>query len=269
MSPKALQDDDGAPPGTPGEEVRASLPPVLSALDEALRPVIESFRLWMSAAEPKLREFALGVVRTTELFEHWERHAPATLKGAISSRGLIVPVSQMSFADLGALLILLRDDGEDAVVERIRAYYDQVFDAAGFLDHLEATWTAHPLLAQRLPLLHAALEAHKLRMFAVSIPTLIAQFEGLVADAVNHRGRMAGSALRDHVATLARGEAVTGGMFTSFVNDALLAQFEHGALVPPFSRHAILHGGDINYATEMNSRTAILLIDNLRVLTAH
>lgn len=78
---------------------------------------------------------------------------------------------------------------------------------------------------------------------------------------------MDGPTLRSHIRTLAAVESVTGGMFASFVNDALLAQFQHGSLAPPFSRHAILHGGDIDYATEVNSRTAILLLDNMRELT--
>lgn len=244
---------------------------VRAALDTALaplRPVVESLRELMIAAEPKLRDFALGMMKTQELFEHWERHAPTTLKVAISAQGLIVPVSQMSFPDLVTLLALHRDGGDAAVVRRVRALYDEVFGAVGLLESLEATWGAHPLLMRRLPLLQQALQAHRLGMFAVSIPTLVAQFEGLVADATNHEGTMGGSALRNHVATLAAGANVTGGMFTSFVNDALLAQFEHGSLAPPFSRHAILHGGDINYATELNSRTAILLIDNMRELTA-
>jgi hypothetical protein len=37
--------------------------------------------------------------------------------------------------------------------------------------------------------------------------------------------------------------------------------------MPAISRHAILHGGDISYATETNSRTMILLIDGLREIS--
>lgn len=264
MLPKAKRGDDRAPPrASAGKEVLASWAAALGALGEALHPVIEQVQEWMGAAEPRLREFALGIAQATEIFEH----APATLKGAISSKGLMVPVSQMSFPDLVALLELLPDAGEDIVVERLRTYYEGVFGAPGFLDQLAATWAAHPLLKRRISLLHEALEAHKRRMFAVSIPTLIAQFEGLVADAVNHTGSMGGAVLRSYAAKLAGGEAVTGCMFTSFVSDVFLVQFKHGAIAPPFSRHAILHGGDIHYATEVNSRTAILLIDNLREMT--
>ena len=263
-------DDEGTPSVTQvAAEARDLLSATWGALDAALapfQPVVESLRELMIAAEPRLRAFALGLMQTTELFEHWERQAPTVLKDSISSHGLIIPLSQMSFPDLVALLALHRDGGEAAVVRRIGGLYDEIFGAAGFLDDLEATWAAHPILKRRATLLRETLEAHRLRMFGVSIPTLIAQFEGLVADATNHRGEMNGPILRSHIANLTARESVTGGMFSSFVNDALLAQFQHGCVVPPFSRHAILHGGDIDYATEMNSRTAILLIDNMREL---
>jgi hypothetical protein len=265
-------DEEKASSGTPSAPEVHDLGAVPGALAAAIAPVlrvVESIRelLTAAAAEPKLREFALSVVRAHELFEHWEQHAPTILKGAIGSHGLIVPVSQMSLPDLVALLALHRDQGDVAVVQRIRDHYDEIFGAARFLDELEASWTVHPHLKRRISLLQEALKAHKHRMFAVSVPTLIAQFEGLVADVTKHTGVMNGAALRTHVATLAASERVAGGLFVSFVNDALLVQFAHGCLSPPFSRHAILHGGDIDYATEVNSRTAILLIDNMRELT--
>jgi hypothetical protein len=221
----------------------------------------------MVVARPILREFAQGLQRTQKLFDHWEQHAPATLKSAISAHGLIVPISRMSFPDLFGLLAVHRDRGDAGVVQRVRELYEEVFGVVGLLDDLEASWAAHPLLRRRQAILQQALRAHSLGMFAVSVPALIAQFEGLVADAASHRGQMNGPAMRARVAALTADASVAGAMFASFVGDALLAHFEHGAVVPPFSRHAILHGGDVEYATELNSRTAILLIDNMRELT--
>jgi len=99
-------------------------------------------------------------------------------------------------------------------------------------------------------------------MFAVSVPTFLAQFEGLIVDLAGHVGRMNYDDLKKHVANIATATGA-GDILNTFVNDALLAKFAHGSLVPPFSRHAILHGGDVHYATETNSRTAILLIDQI------
>ncbi len=103
-------------------------------------------------------------------------------------------------------------------------------------------------------------------MFFVSIPPLIAQFEGLVAETMTRPGRMNFDRMRTLVAEIGRPHGALGEMFSVFVNDGLLAPFEHGSEIPPFSRHAILHGGDVGYGSEVSSRTAILLVDQLRSL---
>jgi hypothetical protein len=238
----------------------------LNAAFGPLLPVVQALREKMIAVAPAVLEIAAGFERTQELFKHWELHAESVLRDAVGAQGLIVPFSQMSFPDLTELLELHRAHGNDAVVQRVRQHYEELFTSEAFLDDLEAAWGADRHLARRLPLLREALKAHSLRMFAVSIPTLIAQFEGLIVDVVKHRGRMAGKDLKAYVDGLATSESVSGKMLSSFVHDALLAEFAHGSLAPPFSRHAILHGGDTQYATEVNSRTAILLIDNVRAL---
>ncbi len=127
---------------------------------------------------------------------------PTALKAAISSQGLIVPVAQIAFADVVELVALHRDAGESRVIERVREHYDDVFSRHGFLDELEASWAKDPLLKRRVPVLHQALQAHRLGMFAVSTPTLIAQFEGLVADAVSHTGRMCEADLRGYLSSV-------------------------------------------------------------------
>lgn len=196
------------------------------------------------------------------LLDYWEQNAPSVLRDAIGSRGLIVPLSQMSVEDLRQLIDVFQAAGAVAVTDRISLHYDEIFGDLDFLQRVAATWTARPAMKRRLPLLLQALRAHELRLYAASIPTLLAQFEGLVADIAGHEGRMTFAELQTHVATIAP-KTVAGDILSFFVSDALLAHFQHGSLTPPFSRHAILHGGDTDYATEKNSRTAILLVDQI------
>ncbi len=229
------------------------------AFRAALAPLIPVIQSLGEAASVKMQEYQ-------ELKDRWEQDAPSILKDAIHAQGLIVPVTQMSHPDLVGLLELNRDRGDVAVVERIRRLYDEIFDDPGFLEKLESTWAANQHLQRRLPLLRQALKAHGLGLFGVSIPTLVAQFEGLVVDMMGHAGKMTFDQLKAFVATLAAPDTLTGGMLTAFVDDAFLARFHHGFPIPPFSRHAILHGADVDYATELNSRTAILLIDHVSSL---
>lgn len=95
-----------------------------------------------------------------------------------------------------------------------------------------------------------------------SVPALLAQLEGLIADASSHAGRMNATAWREHMNEAASRDPLVGTLVKRFVNAVLAAPFEHGApITSPLSRHAILHGGDVDYGTLTNSRTAILLVD--------
>jgi hypothetical protein len=228
------------------------LDPLVQYAKERLRAVGEA----LPAVAARIREYQ-------ELHDRWVRDAPAVLKDAVSAKGLIVPISQMSLYDLEALFQLNLDGGSSAVVDRIEQMYDEIFSGAEFLDSLEASWTTNKHMSRRAPLLRDALIAHRYGLFGASIPTLVAQFEGLVADIAGHAGRMDGAELRKHVEDMTMGDVLGAPILLSFLNDALLAKFYHGSPVPPFSRHAVLHGADVNYGTERNSRTAILLIDQV------
>jgi hypothetical protein len=261
-----MADPTPPPEVPPWADIRNFLAEAKAVMEAARAPFqsfIDELAAWSDAVEPALAAFADGLKETHDLFEDWKKHAPTRLK-AISDAGLIVPTSQMSVKDVVDLAKVGRTQDDAAVIRHISDFYDELFRDPTFLEQLEATWADHPVLVRRLPLLQASLEAHRHGLYAVSVPTLLAQFEGLIADGMKHAGRMRGTDFRNHVESLAAGESITGHMFASFVGDAFLAKFVHGSPVPPFSRHAILHGGDIDYATERNSRTAILLIDCLR-----
>ena len=67
---------------------------------------------------------------------------------------------------------------------------------------------------------------------------------------------------RAHMTAIASVDPFVGKLVQVFVEDVIAARFGHGGTVSsPLSRHAILHGGDMSYGTEVNSRTAILLVD--------
>lgn len=234
-----------------------------------LESVVGPMHDWLAAHAPDVEALARGFQQTNDLFAYWDKNAPGILKRSVSAAGLMVPFSRMSFADVQDLMAIYETTGEQGVVDRVRVEYDAIFAPEGFLAGLETSWTSHHHFARRMHILRQALKAHELGMYAVSVPTLIAQFEGLIADAVQHQGRMDGSSLGEHVQALGSKDGAFGAMFSSFVTDAFLDKFKHGQAspMPKISRHAILHGGDINYGTEMNSRTVIFLIDALRTLS--
>lgn len=232
----------------------------------SLATLLASFQAAASKAAPLVKEFAAAAASAAERVEHWEEHATTVLKGAVKASGLIVPVSQLSFPEIVELLTVHERDGDEAVVGRLQDHYNEIFGQEGFLQSLLRSWQTSGLFQRRVRLLGEALRAHELGMYGVAIPTLLAQFEGLVIEIQGHTGETKYSQVKSFVAGLGRDEGSLGDMLSYFVNETLLAKFFHGFTAPPFSRHAILHGVDVNYATETNSRTAILLLDYLKVI---
>lgn len=129
-------------------------------------------------------------------------------------------------------------------------------------------WRAKRLLAKRMHILEAAVEAHCQGNYDLSVPALLAQSEGIVADGFNHPGQMRGQRYADYVAGLfASGvrERITAAVnkaVVSFWTSVLYVGFGHGQAVgSQLSRHAILHGGDVDYGTRQASLKAFLLVD--------
>jgi hypothetical protein len=154
------------------------------------------------------------------------------------------------------------------------------------LDHLAKSMYASPLLSRRAQLIRDAVEAHKLGLHAASIPLLIAQLEGATRDAVDQAAaavvRVEAAHDGNQLVTLAdasprrtsaldsllrldpRGLAVFAGQVYSLRLAGLYARyFPPAQPIPPGSRHAILHGADLDYPSEALSLQLLLLLEGL------
>lgn len=125
-------------------------------------------------------------------------------------------------------------------------------------------WAKNPLLQRRLPILREALEAHSEGRYALSIPAIIPQIEGLVASAFGHSGKLDVRTVKGYVEVAFPRDQGFDRMGVAFFLKILFDRFQWGSPIPLFSRHAILHGADVDYATEENSLRAILFLDQLQ-----
>lgn len=150
-----------------------------------------------------------------------------------------------------------------AAIERtVLARYD---DAR--LKAIVERWESRTLLARRLSILRPAVEAHIEGKYALSVPALLAQMEGVVADGFAHRGQMNGVQYKAYVGKLLSPELLRkhDEMVKDFMVEVILAGFKHGGPLPnSMSRHAILHGADTSYGTAATSLKVILLFDYLQ-----
>lgn len=132
------------------------------------------------------------------------------------------------------------------------------------LEDLRRDWKKDLLIEPRLPILLDALSAHEEGRYTLSMPVLFSQLEGLVAAAKKHKGRFTIKNLKNYLEPIRTQGSRFQGITAEFVVKTLWSEFHHGDAVPPMSRHAILHGADVQYGTASNSLRAILYFDNVR-----
>lgn len=126
------------------------------------------------------------------------------------------------------------------------------------------SWSNKGLRAERLSILEKAVKAHCAGDYFLSIPVILAQMEGVIAEGMGHLGRMKGADMSKYIETLAHGYAVKPfySSVKDYVTSTLFVEFKWGNhLTSSLSRHAILHGADTDYGTEVNSLKALLLFD--------
>lgn len=174
-------------------------------------------------------------------------------------------------ADFAAKVIrIYGDKGKESAETYIRTYMMEKYDEIA-LEDVYRNWTEAGWLDKRLPLLREALDAHHNGLFGLSVPVILAQTEGAVADGYGHQGflytKPRGGKTKEpsyigYVRSLLSGGSAwdPDQVVESFFLDFILEGFEHGVIpTPTLSRHAILHGADVAYNTAENSLKAILL----------
>ena len=134
-------------------------------------------------------------------------------------------------------------------------------------------WECSTLLAREVPILKEAVQAHLERRYALSVPALLLCVEAVAVTLVKPKRGYLGQKQREAlVAVTFRGDAKTGDLeratlraSASLFNQMLYGRWLHGEPIPPYlNRHAVLHGGDLEYGDEANSLRAILLLDLLQ-----
>ena len=125
-------------------------------------------------------------------------------------------------------------------------------------------WSERGHFSHRMKILKEAVAAHIEGRFELSIPTLLPQIEGIIADISEHAGRMKFKNLKDYVESIFVRNSRFDRIGKTFYLSTLLEDFEWQDSIPFFSRNAILHGADTNYASASNSLRLILILNQLQ-----
>jgi hypothetical protein len=226
-------------------EWEQKLKPMAAVLSEALRkPEVARF----------LEELPARLAKANTLL----KELPENLRDALRDRGRSVH-PELSLSDVIRIDSEYKKGGVDAAVAEVDRLHEELLASAQFREEAEKRWTH----SKRASLFAQLLKAHDQGMYFLTIPAALSHAEGLAVEFMEHRGKINGPKLRQLLEQFLKDDELLGPSATEFSTWLLMRKFEHGMAIPPFNRHAILHGADTEYATKQNSIQIIVWIDYL------
>lgn len=174
----------------------------------------------------------------------------------------------------------------EITVEKIEQVFIDYYSADNYeiLKGMVLSWFDSSFFDKRKVIIEDALGAHMSGKFTLSIPALLPQVEGILSSKTNRTAGGVGWLLKDAVEHGSLGEL---NVFDTLEDDLLIALatdpflfkghigeffspekyaewvMSQGFESIPLNRDAILHGVQINYATEINSLRVFFLLDSL------
>ncbi len=145
-------------------------------------------------------------------------------------------------------------------------FYIKKFDIVYIRNEFLQKWIKTGLLDTRIKIIEESLDCFEQELYFAGIPIIFSQLEGLIADTNGHIGYMSGIKLKSYVSRIFS----NGGSFSYddelliFYGNILMDDFKHGMEIKSFlSRHAVIHGGDVEYGTRENYIKLILFFDSV------
>ncbi|MDR7856055.1 hypothetical protein [Tissierella sp.] len=178
------------------------------------------------------------------------------------------PHEDISIPDIKGIVDLYNElNGDmDKIKPIIDEFYISTFDVQAIREIFIAKWSDSDLLDKRIELIEESISCFEQGLYFSAIPILFSQLEGMVADANNHCGQMGGKKLGNYISEIFNNENKYSfdNELLKFYGNVLFVPFEHGKELESFlSRHAIMHGGDVEYGTQANYIKLILFFDSV------
>lgn len=136
------------------------------------------------------------------------------------------------------------------------------------INNLLTKWKNYKFIEKRIHLLEDSVWAFNNEKYTISIPIFFSQLEGIIADYFGCNGSMNGAKYKEYLDKILCYDE-NKDMIQDNIKDvtkkyfynSVLSSFMHGNKIEKFSRHAIMHGGDVNYGTRINNINIIITFD--------
>lgn len=164
--------------------------------------------------------------------------------------------------DISEIRYIVDNKGNGNICEVIDSSIIEKYDDE-YMDEIINEWTKYDFLINRINLFKDAIYAHKIEKYSLSIPLLLSQLEGTVSEFFNVKGKSQIKSYKRYVEDILEKNQITHDkkILKAYFMNFILENFVYGNEIPKFSRHAILHGADINFATKVNSINLIITLN--------
>lgn len=219
--------------------------------------VLESFAL-----QGYLNKISESITRINEADKKFVEYSSILLEYGWTPTPHIAYQTVCEVVEIYNDIILSNQQKKKLITKTIIHYYDQEV-----LDKILNYWKEKLLLTKRAKILTDAINAHKLGKYNLSVPILISQLEGVLANGFYHKGQLHEPGYKCYlkeVMTISTNPYFDNIAIDFFIN-VLMINFQHGKnILSLSSRHAILHGADVKYGSKENSLKMILLLDYIQ-----
>jgi len=232
------------------ERVRAQVTPALKVQDtlqKSLGPIIEAQKTFQKAIEPIL---------TAQ--NRWRELPPRTQEALLllGAYGWYWDL-EIPYQWLWELKKALSDGNVAEAEEALVGHFE------GRLEEIEKSITER--FPRRAPLIRAAFNAHQRQEYALSIPVLLAQTDGICKEVVNQylfikQNKKPRTAIYvDQITANPYMTALLSPLAQTLPINA--SERERPAGFDAFNRHTVLHGESLDYGSKTNSLKAISLVN--------
>ncbi|HDX9526618.1 TPA: hypothetical protein ROX84_001793 [Bacillus thuringiensis] len=212
--------------------------------------------------------------KLSDLREMAQRHEEATLKFKTIMVELGFPPHDFMRINItGRIIQMYEEKGTEYTRRFIERFMCMFVYNKEILIEMRNSWQQAEWLEKRLPIISTAVEGHLNGYYTLTVPTILAQMEGILVEGIlkleavapdeqikfRHQKSFLGQFLLGDKGSFSFDEQIE-----EFYLNTVLVNFDRGKEVESdLSRHAILHGEDVNYGTKVNSLKCILIFDYL------
>lgn len=135
------------------------------------------------------------------------------------------------------------------------------------VDKMLVKWKTVDFISHRIHIIEEAVFAYHHEKYYLAIPVFFSQIEGIIAEFFNHKKAMGLKQYEKYISKIISSNPesfqYSNEITKAYFFNNLLEHFTHGEDIPKFSRHAIIHGGDVYYGTKINSINIMIIFDTL------